>query len=284
VEILNYNLFGEKGDLPDVVHCETIETRSLLHDWEFAPHRHARLHQVLLLESGNGRTSLEGQEIHLPPLSIVNIPVGVVHGFSFTPGTSGLVVTTSAEIIEMVLQPTEGLHQTLMTPIVLKADPLSIQTMHQIAHTYSRREYARAHILRSLSALLIGQIAHAIFSTEEVHTSPARSNLYTKFEALLEAHFIEHWSVAKYANELNVSTTHLSRICRSATGHSARRLIEDRLILEARRNLVYTSLSVSTIAYQLGFSDPAYFSRVITRSTGLTPSEIRKKTFNHSYN
>ena len=42
--ILNYNLFGETGDLPDVVHCETIEVRSLLHDWEFAPHRHARLH------------------------------------------------------------------------------------------------------------------------------------------------------------------------------------------------------------------------------------------------
>ena len=49
-EILNYNLFGESRDLPDVVHCETIEARSRLHNWEFAPHRHARLHQVLLLE------------------------------------------------------------------------------------------------------------------------------------------------------------------------------------------------------------------------------------------
>ena len=50
--ILNFNLFGEFGDLPDVVHCETIEARSLLHDWEFAPHRHAGLHQVLLVERG----------------------------------------------------------------------------------------------------------------------------------------------------------------------------------------------------------------------------------------
>ena len=53
--ILSYNLFGEMRDLPDVVHCETIAARSVLHDWEFAPHRHARLHQVLLIERGGGR-------------------------------------------------------------------------------------------------------------------------------------------------------------------------------------------------------------------------------------
>ena len=61
-EILNYNLFGESRDLPDVVHCETIEARSRLHNWEFAPHRHARLHQVLLLEQGSGRVPLHRGE------------------------------------------------------------------------------------------------------------------------------------------------------------------------------------------------------------------------------
>lgn len=53
--IETFNLFGEDADLPDVVHCETIEARSVVHDWEFKPpHRHARLHQVLLLERGGG--------------------------------------------------------------------------------------------------------------------------------------------------------------------------------------------------------------------------------------
>jgi hypothetical protein len=46
------NLFGASGDLPDVVHCETIAARSVLHDCEFGAHRHARLHQVQLMESG----------------------------------------------------------------------------------------------------------------------------------------------------------------------------------------------------------------------------------------
>ena len=58
--IPNYNLFGEAEDLPDVVHCETIEIRSKLHDWELAVHRHARLHQLLHLADGAGIVSLEG--------------------------------------------------------------------------------------------------------------------------------------------------------------------------------------------------------------------------------
>ena len=46
--IQSYNLFGESGDLPDVVHCETIAARSAFYDWTIGPHRHERLHQLLL--------------------------------------------------------------------------------------------------------------------------------------------------------------------------------------------------------------------------------------------
>ena len=95
-KIQSYNLFGESADLPDVVHCETIETRSRLHDWEFAPHRHGRLHQILFLEAGGGSASLDGDRLDLQEGVVLNIPAGVVHGFRFRPGTSGLVVTLAA--------------------------------------------------------------------------------------------------------------------------------------------------------------------------------------------
>ena len=53
--IQSYSLFGESQHLPDVLHCETIAARSVLHDWELAPHRHTRLHQVLLITSRETR-------------------------------------------------------------------------------------------------------------------------------------------------------------------------------------------------------------------------------------
>ena len=107
--------------------------------------------------------------------------------------------------------------------------------------------------------------------------SGANSELFERFEALLEQHFLEHWTVSQYAGALSVTPTHLSRVTRSATGHAASHMIVERIIREARRNLVYTNLPISAIAYALGFNDPAYFSRLFSAETGLSPRSFREK-------
>jgi AraC family transcriptional activator of pobA len=94
---------------------------------------------------------------------------------------------------------------------------------------------------------------------------------------LIELHFAEHWQVNEYAKALSITPTHLSRLSRSATGGSALRMIEARMMREARRNLAYTNLSISNIAYTLGYTDPAYFSRVFTRDAGVSPKVFRSQ-------
>lgn len=103
------------------------------------------------------------------------------------------------------------------------------------------------------------------------------SQLPQRFVALLEAHYRAHWRVADYAGALAVTPTHLSRVLRAATGESASRLIDGRAIREARRQLAFTHLSVTSIAYTLGFVDPALFSRVFSRVTGVSPREFRRQ-------
>ncbi len=273
--IPSYNLFGEAGDLPDVAHCETIEARSRLHDWELAPHRHARLHQVLFLEDGGGRATLDGQDRALAPMTLVNVPLGHVHGFKFIPGTAGLVVTLAAETLDIVLQSAEGLHHVLGAPAVFPAESACVATLEEMARTFASRGFARAQILRSLAGLLLGQIAHRLVETERVTVATATRGLLARFETLLEQHYLDHWTVADYAGALAVSPTHLSRVTRAARGRPVTRVIRERLVLEARRHLAYTHLSVATIAYALGYRDPAYFSRVFSHATGLAPSEFR---------
>jgi AraC family transcriptional activator of pobA len=269
-----FNLFGESGDLPDVVHCETIAARSVLHDWVLAVHRHARLHQVLLVERGGGEVTLDGRVRTLRPMHVVNVPVGHVHGFNFVPGTQGWVLTIAAEVLDESLLASEGLRAVLSQSAVLRGTAQIRSAMKQIFAEFAGRNFGRAHVLRALTAALVGLVAREL-ATERRGAGAPDSDLFRRFEALLEQHHPERWSVSQYAQALSVTPTHLNRVTRAATGDTASHLILNRMLREARRNLVYTNLPVSTIAYTLGFDDPAYFSRVYAAATGLSPRAFR---------
>lgn len=285
-QIHNYNLFGEHSDLPDVVHCELIELRSLINDWEFAAHRHAHLHQILLIEDGGGEAIIEGETKGLSNGDLINVPRGTVHGFKFTHGTHGWVVTLAGELLQESLHDNEGLAGLLGTPFILKSNPAIRQVILDIFDEYPKRNFARAHILRAHSALLVGMVARAMTAGGEQQSLSGNtlagsaltgSSLARRFEALIEQHYRQHLGIGEYAGLLGVSPTHLSRVMKQATGRPASAAISERVMREARRNLTYSNLSISEIAYQLGFTDPAYFSRVFARETGQPPSAFRNR-------
>ena len=91
---------------------------------------------------------------------------------------------------------------------------------------------------------------------------------------LLDFHFVEHSPVARYAAAIKITPTHLSRLTQAAFSYPATHVIRERTMREARRNLLYTNLPISTIAYTLGFDDPAYFSLIFSNATGLLPREF----------
>ena len=275
--IQSYSLFGESTHLPDVLHCETIAERSKLHDWELAPHRHARLHQILLITMGGGFVTLDGQTSPLSAGSLVNVPHGHAHAFSFKKDTQGWVTTFADELMDELCVRVGNVRQELGQASVLKADKFTYQIVHQIWREFSSQEKSRALVLRGLSSVLLGWVSRHLQTQRVQIRKQADPELIQRFKDLIEDHYLAHWRVNDYAKALSISPTHLSRLSRSATGNSALRLIEARLMREARRNLAYTSLSISNIAYALGYNDPAYFSRVFARDSGLSPKAFRQQ-------
>ena len=276
--IETYNLFGESDDLPDVVHCEAIATRSVRHDWEFVPHRHARLHQILMIAHGGGRGTFDGTSWSLSNGNVANLPAGCIHGFSFTPGTEGWVVTIPAEVLDEGLAEGEGLRPLLARPLVVDGTEEILATIQAIFTAFDGRAFARAHELRARVALLAGLVARAISIAAPAGDAPTETGLQRRFETLVDAHYARHLPVSAYAARLGVTPTHLTRVMRAATGRPATAVVQERIIREARRNLAYSNLAISQIAYRLGYEDPAHFSRVFRRATGLSPTDFRKKT------
>lgn len=278
--IRNYNLFGETSELPDVVHCETIEARSRLHDWEFRPHRHARLHQFLLIEAGGGTADLDGHAVTLTPGTAVSVPAGHVHGFTFLPDTQGWVVTLTSDLMDNCLRSGEGLQPLLGEPRTVPCTPDLRRLIQRIFTEYDSKGFARAQVLRSQAGSLIGLMARAIVAVADDTDAGRRHPLFRKFEAMVEEAFRQRLSVSDYAARLAVSPTHLNRIVRQATGRPASAIINNRMLREARRMLIYTNLGAAEIGYELGYNDPAHFSRVFARGTGAPPRLFRQRMEN----
>ena len=275
--LLTKGLFGEATQLPDVMHCETIAARSSLHDWELAPHRHGHLHQVMLVQSGHGVVDLEGQPLPFESGALVNVPPGVVHAFRFEPGTEGYVVTLADEILEQMLASAGEVRLALARPGLSQAPAELGALMARIWQEFNGLGSARALMLRGLCSVLLATVARQMGQDEPGPSEVQGSRLLQRFEALLQAHYLSHWGVADYARALSVSTTHLSRVVRAATGQPVSQRIQARIVREARQRLAYTHLSVSSIAYSLGFADPAHFSRVFARDAGLSPRAFRQR-------
>lgn len=116
----------------------------------------------------------------------------------------------------------------------------------------------------------------ALLKKENPINHPSRNLVYT-FNQLVENHFKEIHQVGEYAELLNESPIVLNRAIKALTGKTPGELIVGRLILEAKRLLLYSDLNNKEIAYKLNYDDPSYFARIFRKKTGLTPTDFRSQ-------
>jgi AraC-like DNA-binding protein len=100
---------------------------------------------------------------------------------------------------------------------------------------------------------------------------------FRSFQLLVEEGFIRHHSVAHYADMLHLSTKSLANLTLKFTRKPPQQLIQERLVLQAKRYLYHSGLSVKEIAVRLGFADQAYFNRFFKRNTSLAPNQFRQR-------
>ncbi|MBN9297528.1 MAG: helix-turn-helix transcriptional regulator [Filimonas sp.] len=123
-------------------------------------------------------------------------------------------------------------------------------------------------ILAYLNSILT-EINTAYFkNVVKEHVLPDRLSKYVDFKIAVETHLTEQLSINMIADNLAVTTNHLYNIVKEFSGVSPKEFITNRLMLEAQRKLHYSKSSVKELAYELGFSDPDYFSRLFKKTTG----------------
>jgi AraC-like DNA-binding protein len=140
----------------------------------------------------------------------------------------------------------------------------------------------KTEALTAWLGLLLVEIARASPRTQEPAKSDRALAHMRAFQALIEAHALEDWSVADYAGALAITPARLNALCQTFAGRSPLQLVHGRRLIEAKRCLIHTAMSVSEISYALGFQDPAYFCRFFVRNEGRAPSVYRRERLESS--
>jgi AraC family transcriptional activator of pobA len=288
--IARYRLYHESLDQsdPEFIHIEDIPSRARVFDWAINIHTHPGMYQLVFVEQGHVRIMLDGNEYHQQGPCFISVPPGVVHGFEFErEATSGWVVT----VAELVLMDE---HFQLEFPF--RSTLLSQPGVVSMAHVHPREsgivgdylqqlneEYCFHHSgrLPMFAWLLYALLTRLGRVQEEQQRASApqapQEERYSRLIQLIENHYREHWPIERFASELNTTTSSLNRTCKRISDLTAADLLYNRLALEAQRLLIYTAVPVAQIGYELGFSDPAYFSRFFRKRVGISPSDFREQ-------
>lgn len=279
-------LYGEPiSDVEmDFLHIEPIRERSGAHDWIIREHSHPEHIQVLLVERGGGVFRVEGQDIAVPTHSLTVVPAAMVHGFEFTADTDGFVINAATTYARSVAGQDSRLLEPLTRPGVYRIDdnPVRCGAMSELFR-WCYREYVwsapgrRAAIHGQFLQVLVSVMRSAAEAGQPALIAGDRDYaLVCRFREALEERFRTTRTIADYASALGVTAHRLNQACRTRAGKSPSDLLHERTIVEAKRFLIYMERSVAEIGYELGFEDPAYFSRYFTKRVGQTPGSYRK--------
>lgn len=275
-----FKLYGETSvwPTPDLIHCESIPERSRLHGWDIKPHRHSDLVQLLYVQAGHATLRVEDAIHHVDSPSLQIVPALSVHTFKFSEDTHGHVLSLAQPLVEQ-------LGASLNSPVLTTAacypigtDRVYLDTLFSaIFQEYSQQQSGRDSMLQSLITVLSIWLTRRNLQLSLPQVLPldrGREHLQI-FTRTLELRFREHLPIEHYAATLGISAAHLNALCRRFARQSALQIINQRLLLEAKRDLIYTNMTINQVSDSLGFSEPAYFSRFFKRGTGLSPKHFR---------
>jgi AraC-like DNA-binding protein len=249
-----------------------------------SPHRHT-FYEILFITDGEGTHIVDFETYALRPPMVFFVSPGQVHFWRLSKFLEGHALLFSEDFLVFpgaALNQADEIgffHTVGKAPeLVLKNDQrikinLLLEYIQQERITAALNQ---ASVLRAWLHVLIVELQRLFAATRHHQKETYESRVVRKFKRLIAERFTEDRSITNYARDLCLSTSHLSNILKSMTGCSPGRLIRNEIVLEAKRLLVHSDLTVAEIGYRLNFEDPSYFARFFRREAGLSPTTFRQ--------
>lgn len=246
------------------------------------PHRHT-FYEIVLVTGGSGHHVVDLQPWPVTPPHLGVIVPGQIHHWQDAEGIEGSVLLFNEDFLRRHPDDAAVLH-VLGALAWLRLDPGQMAGLTALAGEMQRElagaEPGHESVLRAYLHVLIvraARIAGALGPASAADGATKVSGMVERYLRLIAAPRQGSRTLTSYAREIGVSPGHLHELVREQTGLTPGKLTRGHRILEAKRLLAGTDLSVRQVSEQTGFHDPSYFCRFFRRETGLTPGEFRRR-------
>ena len=229
-------------------------------------------YEIIWFQKGSGTHYVDFNQYAIAPGTIFFISPGQIHSFDTKHDQEGYVLKICAELFDDFV--------SLSCVTVQDKDSAALEILIGAMQEELKKEDSLGHreALHALVKLFVIMVRRSYAGMNPSAPNPHKVSYkaFLNFRKLIEENYCRLHTVKDYASLLNVSSKTLTLYVNECSKYSPLELINNRIILEAKRLLRYSVLSVKEIAFRLGFEDPSYFAKFFKRLVKQSPADYRE--------
>lgn len=278
-----YHLQTFSGYVPDALfHMTRMEELPSKYIGSTKPHSHT-YYLLVWIKEGSGTHTIDGKTYSISPNQLYFLIPGKIHNWDLSDDCKGYNIFFDSDFCRgasgHLLYRYPFFQANKQHPLLQLTDQSSLfnDILDFIHSEYISNLSNRFEVI--LSALhIILELSDRRYHEVWGSNSSYLYDRIREYEQLIEHQFLTIREVSAYAAEMNLSPHYLNQICKKVVGKTASQIYQERLVLEAKFLLLYTTESIKQIGFRLGFQDTSYFVRFFRKNVGKTPVDFRQLT------
>lgn len=247
------------------------------------PHQ-LKFYNLIFFTEGSGRHFIDFNWFPVQQNSLVYLTKEQVTAFDFSKNLNGFcIIFTEAYFVDCFANLSKDFvfrlfNPQLFSPILQIPKESDFNDYFKLLQKeyYNTAMFNQKNIINSLFTILISK-AENIKQNQTIYIKDSsKISVFKKFTSLIEHNLSKSRNASFYAKELAITYKHLNSICKDLVNKTAKNVIDDYIILQAKRSLINSSIKSTELAYSLGFDDPTNFTKYFKKNTGLTPNSFIK--------